>query len=186
MRVLLIHGFEGSRNSNWLPWLEEQLLQSGYEVVNRTWPNSYEPDFDEVMSFLKELAQDFGETDILVGHSLGALFALKLLEWLSGQGKSLAGVFLVAPAVGGLDFEHLQSLWPESDVSALRSIVGKGVQWDRLDAFHKQVFFSTNDPFIGLHAKDIFPSDWEKTVLAKRGHFMEREFMELLEVILAL
>ncbi|HMR01659.1 MAG TPA: YqiA/YcfP family alpha/beta fold hydrolase, partial [Candidatus Gracilibacteria bacterium] len=106
-KVLFIHGFEASANSVWFPWLEQQLQQFGYVVVNQTWPNPKHPNFEDSMAFLEDLTRDFLPHDSIVGHSLGGFFALKLAEK-----RELDRLFVVAPAVGGLPYGPCRQLWP--------------------------------------------------------------------------
>ena len=34
MRAILLHGTDGSNESNWIPWLKQQLVKRGFEVLH--------------------------------------------------------------------------------------------------------------------------------------------------------
>lgn len=174
-KVLFIHGFEGSRDSNWLPWLERKLQEFHYQVVNETLPNPAHPDYDEIMDFLRDKTKDFTEYDSVVGHSLGGFFALKLAEE-----KPFDRLFLIAPGVGEqLDFDGLRTMWENSDVDSLQAVIERGVNFDKIQAHHKVVVFSDNDPYIPLSVADNFDESWKVVTVEGYGHFQMKEYPEL-------
>lgn len=171
-KVLFIHGFEGSCDSKWFPWLEGQLRQFGFEVINETFPNPAHPDYDEIMAFLREKTQDFTEHDSVVGHSLGGFLALKLAEE-----KPLDKLFLIAPGVGEqLDFEGLRKMWPNSDVDALQKVIERGVDFTKVHANHKVVVLSDDDPYIPLSVAENFDDSWKIVTVEEYGHFQEKSY----------
>lgn len=121
-KVLLIHGFEGRSSGNWLPWLANELTSRGIDVRNETLPNPDHPNKAACLDFLIKLTQDFGKEDSIIGHSLGALFALELSKI-----KPLRQVILVAPALLPINVEDMQKRWPTSDVPALAKVIGQGI-----------------------------------------------------------
>jgi len=100
LRVVVLHGAHGGPDTNWFPWLHGALEAQGVEVVRphlptpqgqslATWLDAY----DCVVSSLPPAAT------VLVGHSLGAAFALRLVERAR---EPVAGLFLAAGFIGAL------------------------------------------------------------------------------------
>jgi len=82
LKYILLHGYTGSPQKNFFPWLKAELEKRGYEVTAPSLPNTDDPIVkDQVEFVLKNI--DFDENTILIGHSLGGVSALKILEKLS-------------------------------------------------------------------------------------------------------
>jgi len=179
-KVLFIHGFEGSCDKNWFPWLQKQLQQFSYAVVNETLPNSAHPDYEESLSFLKDATKDFTPQDSVLGHSLGAFFALKLAEEMEFD-----RLYAIAPAVGDLPFKKYQEMWPGSDVDALQKVVEKGVDMKKVQAKRKIAVFSDDDPYIPLETASYFDESWKIITMEGYGHFQEKQYPELLSQLIS-
>jgi leucyl-tRNA synthetase len=94
-RVVLLHGFTGRADKNFIPWLKDELEKQGYEVQAPQLPNTNTPTEEEqVAHVLKNCTID--ESTIFVGHSLGGVVAMKVIEKLP---HAVGGLVLVAPAV---------------------------------------------------------------------------------------
>jgi leucyl-tRNA synthetase family protein len=78
---VLLHGYTGSTNNNFFPWLKKELEKRGAKVYAPKLPSTNDPNvYDQVESVLSEIP--FDENTIIVGHSLGGVVALKILEKL--------------------------------------------------------------------------------------------------------
>src|SRR3989338_6355759 len=76
---------------NFFPWLKSELEKTGVEVLIPSLPNSNDPIVsDQVDYVLKSIS--FDENTVLVGHSLGGVVAMKILEKLS---KPIHGTMLI-------------------------------------------------------------------------------------------
>ncbi len=99
-RVIILHGAHGGPDTNWFPWLHTTLEAEGIEVVRPRFPT---PEGQSLAAWLD--AYDRAVTSlpfapaVLVGHSLGAAFALRLVERVV---EPVAGIFLAAGFVGAL------------------------------------------------------------------------------------
>jgi len=99
-RVVVLHGAHGGPDTNWFPWLHTTLEAKGIEIVRPRLPT---PGGQSLAAWLD--AYDRAVTPlpcaptILVGHSLGAAFALRLIERAV---EPVAGLFLAAGFVGAL------------------------------------------------------------------------------------
>ncbi len=182
-KVLIIHGFEGDPSEGWKPWLKESLENLGYEVRSPKMPNFANPEYNEVMDFLEEQTKDFGENDIVVGHSLGGHFAIKIAER-----KKLKKVVIVAPTIGG--FEMSYKTWkendPDSDFDACENILEKHkVNFDQIKADSKVAIFGEADQGIPIEHADLLDSSWHVIRKPNTGHMSsEKEVPEILQAIL--
>jgi len=94
-RVVIVHGFKGRPETNWKPWLRNELEEKGYVVDVPDMPNTEHPIASE---WNNKLAEVVGEPNIdtyLVGHSLGSITILRYLETLTDDQK-IGGAILVA------------------------------------------------------------------------------------------
>jgi len=92
---VILHGFTGYADKNFLPWLKKSLEAKGYKVQTPQMPNTDNPKEDEQVGYvLKNCA--FDKNTVLIGHSLGGAVAMKVVEKLDVKIKEL---LLVGPAV---------------------------------------------------------------------------------------
>ena len=91
---VLLHGYTGRNDKNFFPWLKAELEKCGATVQVPQLPNTDNPVvIDQMNHVLKNIK--FDENTVLVGHSLGGLVAMKVLEKIS---KPIHKLILVAPA----------------------------------------------------------------------------------------
>ena len=76
---ILIHGFEGSPDRNFFPWLKKQLKSNGCKVSVPKLPDPDNPEVMEQVRYVIE-TEEYNEDTIIVGFDLGAAIALKVLE----------------------------------------------------------------------------------------------------------
>src|SRR3981081_3530184 len=95
-RAVILHGTDGSPESNWFPWLKKELETRGCEVWVPQLPDAHEPNARKYTDFLLNSDWDF-QDNLFVGHSSGAVEILHLLQHLpkdvSAKAAILAGVF---------------------------------------------------------------------------------------------
>ncbi|MBI4049839.1 MAG: leucine--tRNA ligase [Candidatus Doudnabacteria bacterium] len=88
---VLLHGFNGNPSGVFLPWVAKELRKAGFKVQIPQLPNPANPTEEEqVWHVLKNI--EFDENTVLLGHSLGAVVAMKVLERLNIK---IAGLVLV-------------------------------------------------------------------------------------------
>lgn len=94
---VLLHGFKGSTNGIFFPWLKKELDKQGLKYQAPELPNADAPTEDEQVNFILQNCK-FDENTILFGHSLGAVVAMKVVEKLPHKiaGLVLAGGFTEA------------------------------------------------------------------------------------------
>jgi leucyl-tRNA synthetase len=181
-KVIIIHGFEGNPDIGWKPWLKRTLEGFGYEVLSPELPNAAHPDFDETMDFLERQTDDFGPDDVVIGHSLGGHFALKLCER-----KKIGKAVLVAPTIGGfpMPYDDWQKNDPESDFESCRRVLeGHPVDFSVVQASEKRAVFGESDRGIPITHADLLDDSWEVTRIPNVGHMSnEVSVSEILDAV---
>lgn len=178
-KALIIHGFEGDANGCFSPWLKTELQKLGYEVRVPSLPNPYHPRFDEMMEVLKKESADFGPNDMIIGHSMGGHLALKIAE-----GKKLAKLVLVAPAVGGfgIPYKEWKKEYPESDFDALKDVLeNHKPDFSKIDAQEKIALFGVDDPDVPISHADKLDSSWNVRKFDVAGHFDGEKDVRILQ-----
>lgn len=85
---VLLHGFTGSPDANFFPWVKKELEKRGSKVHVPQLPGTNDPDIDKQVEFVLKNT-DFSADTVLLGHSLGAVVALKVLEKLDKPIKKI-------------------------------------------------------------------------------------------------
>lgn len=100
LRAIILHGAHGGPDTNWFPWLHAELEAKGLDVLRPRLPT---PDGQSLGAWLEAYDRAVGSLapapTMLVGHSLGCAFALRLVERAR---EPFEGLFLAAPFVGAL------------------------------------------------------------------------------------
>lgn len=94
-KVFIVHGFEGSPNGGWRPWLMSELAKIGIYACALAMPSPESPKCDEWVEEIERHVRMFPQDKIiLVGHSLGVTAILRYLE--SSDTNSIIGAVLVS------------------------------------------------------------------------------------------
>lgn len=122
MHVIVIHGWKGSPDIAWFPWLILELKKAGHEVEALRLPRPFVPDRWTWTKRVKEaLDRANPEETVIVAHSLGCptlLFALQTYQGhpfrrvvlVSGFSEPLAVPFVRTWFFGArLDFTRIKS-----------------------------------------------------------------------------
>jgi uncharacterized protein len=99
IRVVVLHGAHGGPDTNWFPWLHAALEAQGVEVIRPSLPTPEGQSLTAWLEACDRAAGPLSTATALVGHSLGAAFALRLVERAADP---IAGLFLAAGFVGAL------------------------------------------------------------------------------------
>ena len=162
--IFIFHGTGGHPKENWFPWLKEELEQKEYKVYIPQFPN---PDKPLLGPWLKELEQykdKINEDTILIGHSLGGLFLLRVLEELNQPVKA---AIIVSGSAGVKPIKFYEGDYNFSD--------GFKFDWEKIKSNSKQfvVFHSDNDPYISLGNGELISEKLgvKLTFIPNAGHF---------------
>lgn len=90
-KAILIHGNGGCTAADaWLPWLEREVRALGIDVINHTFPDNVKARAEVWLPYLESLDAD--EHTILIGHSSGAVAAMRYAETHQLLGSVLVSV----------------------------------------------------------------------------------------------
>jgi len=140
--VFIFHGTEGYPEENWFPWLKEKLESKELEVFVPQFPSPpvVPAKISEWFDVLKKYDEHINEESIIVGHSLGGVFTLRILENLKHAVKA---VFLTGTPIG---------IKPLLNYDRDYAFSGFDFNWEEIkkksDNFF--VFHSDNDPYVSL------------------------------------
>lgn len=86
----MIHGNGGSNSNDvWLPNVEQELTKLGHNVINRSFPDPVKARAEFWLPFIASLGAD--DETVLVGHSSGAVAAMRYAETHTLLGSVLVG-----------------------------------------------------------------------------------------------
>lgn len=139
--ILIFHGTGGNPQENWFPWLKEELEKLGCQVFVPQFPDPRENHLLKAwLEVLKQYQPQINKQSILIGHSLGGLFLLRVLERLE---KPVEAAFFVAAPIGVKPIKYY-----ESD----EKFSGFQFDWKKIKrgANHFTVYHSDNDPYVSL------------------------------------
>ncbi len=89
---VLIHGFKSDSTRGFFPWLKNELEDRGHRVMALDLPEPFTPDIEKQAEYILKNIK-FDNQTIIVGHSLGTVVTLKVLEKLK---QSVHKTILVA------------------------------------------------------------------------------------------
>jgi len=177
--AIIIHGTEGYPEENWFPWLKEKLIEDGYRVSVPQFPTP--PIVPAKISEWFEVLKNYeiNENTLLIGHSLGGIFALKILEKLD---KPIKALYLIGTPIGEKPILNYERDFAFS---------GFDFDWDIIknNAKHFVVFHSDNDRYVSLANGEKLAKELavKLNFVANAGHFNKSagytEFPDLLKEI---
>lgn len=174
--ALLIPGNGGGTpQDQWFPYLERELPRMGITVINRQFPDPVLAREKFWIPFIEELGTN--ENTILIGHSSGAVAAMRYAETHRIFGSVLVGACYTDL---GLESEKVSGYYD------------RPWQWEKIRSNQKWIieFASVDDPFIPIEEARMIHEklNTEYYEFTDRGHFGDPsrpclEFSELVEVV---
>lgn len=174
-KVIFIPGNGGGTpRDNWFPYLKIELGKLGFEIIDKDFPDNIIAPEKSWIPFLKKLGAD--ENTIFIGHSTGAIAAMRFAE----NHKILGSVL-----VGG----YHTDLGIEEEKQA--GYFNRPWDWESIRSNQKWIaqFNSTDDPWIPIEearfVSEKLNSDYFE--FTNQGHFggdyFKAEFPEIVEYI---
>lgn len=171
-RVIILHGTKSTPDSNWFPWLESSLISNGMQVIRPALPTPNGQSLERwKVDFSAQCGSLSADRDILVGHSAGSTFALRLLETQPAMAAYLVAPF--ASPLGIAEFDLLNT-----------SFLATPFQWEAISRNCRAIklFHGDNDPYVPLaHAVELHRALAAPLVVVRSGEHLNADagFMEL-------
>lgn len=142
MNVFIFHGTKSTPKDNWFNWLESELKKLNIPVVVPQFPTPEGQNEDNWIKTFEPYQKQVNDQTVFVGHSMGAVLALRLLEKRSSP---ILGCVLAAPFYDelhlGEEFDRL-----------LRSFINHPFDWEKIKQNCSKfvIFDGDNDPYIPI------------------------------------
>lgn len=156
-------GQAATRRKTGFPGPKQKLEPLGCKVIVPQFPTPENQTLENWFKVFSRYKKDFSTDSILVGHSLGGAFLLRVLERSSFQIKA---AFIVAAPIGVL---------PIKNYDGDKLFIGKPFDWERIRANCQKffIFHSDNDPYVSLgNGRKLAENVGTKLIFAPNcGHF---------------
>lgn len=165
--IFIIHGVCGHPGENWFPWLKKELETLGHQVFVPQFPTPENQTLENWKKIFKDYENYMNEDSVVVGHSLGAAFLLRILE---ERYKAIRGAFFVAGVTGSVNnpfFDNINQTFLE-----------KPFNWGEIikncESFY--LFHSDNDPYLPAKEAERLAENLGTTskFVQNAGHFNEK------------
>jgi hypothetical protein len=169
--ILPGNGDNHIETDNWYAWVRDELKKQGYTVTAEDMPDPLIARMDIWLPHIENVFKA-DENTIIIGHSSGAVAALRYLET-----HKLFGAIIV-----GANYTDLgDSLELESGYYTAPW------QWQKIKQNAQRIvqFCSQDDPYIPVAEPRYIHAhlDTEYHEFTTRGHFQDRTFPELIDII---
>jgi len=174
--AFIFHGTAGDPDENWFPWLKAELEKQGVETIVPHFPTPKNQTLENWFKVMAPHQHKINADTIFVGHSLGGVFALRLLEQLK---TPVRGVYFVGTPIG---------IQPVKNWECDQPFTGAPFDWKKIsNNGHKfSVYHSDDDPYVDLENGHQLAANLGVNLIfvPKAGHFNKAagylEFPQLL------
>jgi len=169
-RVIIVHGWDGTPEEGWFPWLKKELEARGFQAIVPKLPDAETPSIEKWVPALAAAVGAVDEDTYFVGHSMGCQAIARFLEGLPQEQKA-GGVVYVAGFFDSLmlsedEEEEVWNKWKNAplDLSRVRTQAPKSV-----------AIFSDDDPYVPLSNQNDFKNKLGSEIIIEHGknHFNE-------------
>ena len=167
-RVFIIHGWDGSPNEGWFPWLKKELENKGFSVRVPAMPKPEKPKIENWVNYLSKKVGRPDKNTYFVGHSIGCQTILRYLETLPSDKKAGGAVFVA----GWFTLKNLETK-EEKEISKPWLEVPINFKKIKKHTNKFVAIFSDNDPFVPISNKNLFKKRLNAKIIIehKKGHF---------------
>ena len=182
-RVFIIHGWDGSPQNCWFPWLKNKLEEKGFVVQVLSMPHPVNPTIVDWVNYLADAVGKADKNTYLVGHSIGCQTILRYIAQLQ---KPVGGVVCVA------GFFRLLHLVTDEEKEIAKPWLETQMDFEKIKESTNRIIaiFSDDDPDVDLGDKELFEKYLgAKTIVEhQKGHFSDdagiKELPSALESVL--
>jgi predicted alpha/beta hydrolase family esterase len=163
--VFIFHGTQGYPEENWFPWMKNELEKQHCRVFVSQFPSPpvVPAKISEWFDVLKTYETHINDGTIIIGHSLGGKFLLRVLENLR---HSLKAACFVGTPIG---------IPPIANNERDNAFTGNDFDWATIkrNAGYCVVYQSDNDPYVGLSNGEELAKNLgvELSFVPNAGHF---------------
>ncbi len=173
----MIHGSYGNPHENWFPWIKSELEKLGCTVLVPTFPTPENQSLQSWEAVFEEYKQFINEDTILIGHSLGPAFILKLLEH---SDTSVQAAFFVSGFLGLLDNPDFDEI--------NKTFIDRKFDWESIKKNCKKfhIYHSDNDPYVPIRMAQEIAEKLDTVVveIPNAGHFNKEAGYDTFEFLL--
>lgn len=167
-RIFIIHGWDGSPHSCWLPWLKNELEKKGFDVIIPAMPHPENPTIKDWVSHLSNKVGKPDKNTYFVGHSIGCQTILRYIDQIE---KPIGGIVCVAP---WFTLPHLRT---DEEKKIAQPWLETSLDYKNIKRRANKIIaiFSDDDPVVDLGDKNFFENRLSaKTVVEhNKGHFSD-------------
>ena len=169
-RVFVVHGWDGTPEDGWFPWLKRELETRGFEVFIPQLPDAGSPRIHKWVPALAKVVGIPDEQSYFVGHSMGCQTIARYLESLP-EGVKIGGVVFVAGF-----FKRLMGLEDDPDVQETdKHWLGTPINLEKVKSHlpKSAAIFSDDDPWVPVDNQDDFKDILGSEIIIEhgKGHF---------------
>jgi predicted alpha/beta hydrolase family esterase len=166
--IYVIHGYTSSNQSEWFPWLKEQVTNRQVKIDIPNMPDSENPHLETWLSHLRKNVLDIDENTIFIGHSLGCVTALR---YILEKNIKIKGAILVSGFINENPMdeqtEGLQEFVDEPlDIARIKNLIPSRI-----------VITATDDDIVPTEATQKLAKELDANliVLSAGKHFIARD-----------
>ncbi len=181
--AVLVHGWGGTPEGGWFPWLNQELTKKGWKVVAPQLPDTFIPKIESWTLKLNQVISNPNKDTYFIGHSIGCQTIMRYLEKLDSNIK-VGGVIFVAGF-----FDLTGATWDEQYTEEIaKPWLKTPINFNKIKQ-HTNNFislFSDNDPYVSLSDAEIFKQKLgAKTIIEhNQGHFAGDDGITELPIVL--
>lgn len=179
-RIIIVHGWDGTPNSDWYPWLKKELESRGYSVLVPQMPGAERPKIATWVGHLKKTVGSLDKDTYFVGHSMGCQTIMRYLA--AEPNTKVGGILFVA------GFFYLENLEDEDARRVADPWRKEPIDYDKIEAKTNKIVVinSDNDQWVTVENAELFKRRLKAKAVIEHGlgHFNGKSYPIILKELL--